>query len=88
MRQLPSCVNTCNAGRSDQAAAEAGTECSEKQEVCSVSVDSTVKQVDGTAAAEFQKGKEIPMEKIAETSLKEVPGDLYFLFFLFFFDLV
>ncbi|WOG88466.1 hypothetical protein DCAR_0207701 [Daucus carota subsp. sativus] len=72
-KDLPSCVNTCNAGRSDQAAAEAGTECSEKQEVCSVSVDSTVKQVDGTAAAEFQKGKEIPMEKIAETSLKEVP---------------
>ncbi|KAK1376369.1 hypothetical protein POM88_032562 [Heracleum sosnowskyi] len=59
--------------QSDKAAAEAGTECSEKQEMCSVSLDSTVTPLEGTAAAEFEKGDEIPMESNAEVALKEVP---------------
>lgn len=79
-----SCVNTINAGsRSDKAAAEAGTECSEKREVCSVFLDSTVTPLEGTAAAESEKGDEIPMEKNAEVTLKEVSGDLLIIFLLF-----
>ncbi|XP_074326171.1 protein SWOLLEN 1 isoform X5 [Apium graveolens] len=58
--------------RSDKAAAEDGTECSEKRNMCSVSLDSAVTPLEGTAATEFVKGDEIPMEKNANVTLKEV----------------
>lgn len=83
MRQVRSCVNTCNAGiQSDLAAAEAGTECSEKREMCSVSFNSTVKPVDGTAEANFVKDNEMLMERNAEEALEEVPGNMLLLLLL------
>lgn len=44
--------------------------------MCSVSLDSRITSVEGTAAAEFEKGDEMPMERNAGVALEEVPGDL------------
>lgn len=89
MRRLLSCGNIClAASRSDQEATDAGTECFEKLELCSISVVSTKKPVDVTAAADCDDNNDIPlpesgvfepavMEINAKAALVEAPGDLY-----------
>lgn len=89
MRRLLSCGNICVAARqSDQEATEAGTECSEKLELCSVSVVLTKKPVDVTAAEDGDNNNDIPlpepgviepavMDINAKTALVEAPGDLF-----------
>lgn len=77
MRRLLSCVNKCDAAsQSDQEAIEAGKECSDKLELCSVSVASTTKPTDVTAAAESDNNNDIPKEINAKVALVESPGDL------------
>ncbi|XP_017234769.1 uncharacterized protein LOC108208756 isoform X2 [Daucus carota subsp. sativus] len=61
------------ASQSDQEATEAGKECSEKLELCSVSVASTTKPTDATAAAESDNNNDIPKEINAKVALVESP---------------
>lgn len=75
---LLSCVDICDAAsQSDQEAAEAGKDCSEKLELCSAtSVVSTMKPVDVTAAAESDIRIDISMEINDKVALVEGPGDM------------
>lgn len=89
MRRLLSCGNICvAANQNDQEATDAGTVCSEKLELCSVSFVLTKKPVDVTATADSDDNNDIPlpepgvvepaaMEINAKAALAEAQGDLY-----------